>query len=338
MSTIIPKKFPLEKIVSLRAWDKNSDFSGVVHSFSSDTQEEIQHYIRPLVPRRPLTGKDVEAVPYTPEELPHLIAEIEQVRPQVDTGLGFVIFPAWKGLNVYESRVASWLVDNAFGEPRVQDDQGSHLIEIFNVSDQLSMKTGARYHVTREGNSPHTDAPQVLQDPDYLCLRCVSDGWIGGENILVSADSIYNNLLAQAPELISVLGSDFFFHCRGVAMIEGKEYFPAPILDVDEGGVRLRFLDYYIKAGHDLAGKPFTPEQQKAIYYLNSLFEQSDLQFRGRLQAGQQVVFANKRMLHSRTEFVDRHPAQPEYNPGQLEDLSTANRLMDRTWSYKRRF
>jgi len=167
-------------------------------------------------------------------------------------------------------------------------------------------------------------------------LRCVSDGWVGGENILVTADSIYNHLLTQAPELISVLSSDFFFHCRGVATVDGKEFFPAPILDIDEGGLRLRFLDHYIKAGQELAGQPLTSDQNRAIHYLNSLFEQSDLQFRARLQPGQQVVFANKRMLHSRTEFVDRNPARREYDLIQLENLPTANRLMDRTWSYQR--
>ena len=332
----IPQGFPLRPIESKRVWNKQSDLGNIVHEFSGETQKEVVTYIKGQVHQGPLTREEIESVKYDIEKLPKLTREINQVRSEVDIGRGFVVFPSWGDLNVHESRIASWLVDNAFGEAREQDDKGSRLIEIFNVSDNLSMKTGARYHVTREGSSPHTDAVQRPNDPDYLCLRCVSDALMGGENILVSADSIYNKLLENAPALITTLTNDFFFHLRGVEKIEEKEYFPAPIISIDNEGIRLRFLDHYIREGHKLAGKPMTYGQEKAIQYLNSLFEQSDLQFRARLEPGQQVVFANKRMLHARTEFVDRNPAREFYDPSQLENLETANRLMDRTWSYKR--
>ena len=332
----IPSVFPSEKIEHERSWNKDSNFSQIVHAFSKETQNEVRDYIGKNVAKKNLSKNEIESVSYNPNELSNLLAEIESVRPQVDTGIGFVVFPSWEGLNVHESRVASWLVDNAFGECGEQDDKGSRLIEIYNQSDELSMKTGARYHETREGNSPHTDGPQVLNDPDYLCLRCVNNAWMGGENILVTGESIFNNLLESAPELIAVLSSDFFFHCRGVDKINGREYFPAPIMSIDDGGIRLRFLDHYIRMGHEIADKPLTYMQEKAIQYLDSLFEQSDLQFRARLEHGQQVVFANKRMLHARTEFVDLNPASEHYDPMQLDNIKTANRLMDRTWTYKR--
>ena len=332
----IPDGFPKERIESLRAWNSDSALNNVAYTFSEATQEEVRDYIKKRVLDRLLSVDDIQNVVYEPDDLQNLEGEIESVRQQVDTGIGFVVFPSWDKLNIHQSRVASWLVGNAFGETRGQDDQGSRLIEIYNQSDRLSMKTGSRYHETREGNSPHTDAPQVINDPDYLCLRCVSDAWIGGESILVSADSIYNNLLKNAPDIISILSSDFLFHQRGVPQVGKEEFFAAPVMSKDEGGIRLRFLDHYIREGHEIAGKPLTNDQERAIQYINSLCEQSDLQFKAHLASGQQVVFANKRMLHARTEFVDRNPANEIYDLAQLEDLATANRLMDRTWSYKR--
>lgn len=336
METTIPRGFPTVPIVSARAWDKRSDFSGIVHSFSEKTQNEVVNYVKGQVSSCPLTRAEIEKVGYDSGKLPSLTEEIEKVRPQVDSGIGFVVFPRWDGLNIHQSRVASWLVDNAFGETRVQDEEGSRLIEIFNMGDNLSMSKGARYHVTREGNSPHTDAVQLLNDPDYLCLRCVSDSLVGGENILVSADSIYNNLLENAPWMIGTLSKDFLFHRRGVASDDEKNYVKAPIIGLDDGGIRLRFLDYYIREGHKMAKQPLTTEQERGIQYLDSLFAQSDLQFRARLEPGQQVVFANKRMLHARTEFVDYNTPKEVYDHAQLDNLETANRLMDRTWSCKR--
>ena len=166
INEIIPLGFPSEKIVSPRAWNKNSNLGKIVHEFSRETSEEVKAYVQLQVPKKPLTWEDIESVDYNPNKLPSLANEIECVRPQVNDGIGFVVFPEWSNLNVHESRVASWLVASAFGEPKIQDDLASRLIEIYCVSDDLSMKTGARYHVTREGNSPHTDAPQVKEDPD----------------------------------------------------------------------------------------------------------------------------------------------------------------------------
>ncbi len=336
MGQNIPTNFPTEPFKGPRAWNSHSNFENVVYTFSSETQAAVKEYIKSRVSEGTLTRQEIEEVPFDPQKLPGLTQEIDSLRPQIDTGIGFVVFTPWEGLNIHQSRVASWLVDNAFGEPKVQDEEGSHLIEIYNVSDDLSMKTGARYHVTREGNSPHTDAPQDPNDPDYLCLRCVSDAWIGGENSLISGESIYNHLLENAPEVIRTLSEDFYFQCRGVKQADGKDYFARPVLSFDEGGLRLRFLDHYINGGHKLAGVPLTFEQKRAIQYLDSLCEQSELPFRARLEPGQQVVFANKRMLHARTEFTDRNEACADYDCGQLNNPETANRLMDRTWSYKR--
>jgi alpha-ketoglutarate-dependent taurine dioxygenase len=326
---------PKEKIQSARAWDKGTDLGKVVHTFSNKTQAEVTEFVKMAVPEGPLTAERISQVVYDASVTPRLQAEVESIRDQVDNGIGFVVFPAWEGMDVHQSRVASWLVDNAFGECRVQDDKGTRLIEIFNKDDGLSMKTGARYHDTREGNSPHTDGPQVLEDPDYLCLRCVNDALIGGENILVTADSMYNWMLDNAPGVLETLGNDFIFHARGVPQVDGRAYFKKPVFEMDEVGLRMRFLDHYMKGGHKIADQPMTPDQSHALYVVNSLFEQSDLQFKARLAPGQQVVFANKRMLHARTEFADRSPATEVYDHASLANLSSANRLMDRTWTYK---
>lgn len=338
MTSTLPLGFPTKPIQSKRAWTSDSDLlSEAIHPFLEETQKEVKNYVGSRTGKGPITREQIQNIPYHPGQLPNLVNEIEGLRDQVDNGIGFVVFPALEnGLSVHQSRVASWLVSNAFGEPRIQDDEGSRLIEIFSTQGNPSMKTGARYHVTKEGSSPHTDGPQVLEDPDYLCLRCVSDGWKGGENTLVTADTMYNFMLEHNPDMINTLSKSFIFHRRGVPIGEGEAYFEAPILSMESGSLRLRFLDHYIRGGYEMAGIPLTDEQEGAIQYLNSLFDNPKLQFNARLEPGQQVVFANKRMLHSRTAFEDRNPPADHYDLSQLDDLETASRLMDRTWSYKR--
>jgi len=56
-----------------------------------------------------------------------------------------------------------YLMGRILGEPLVQNIQGEILVE---VSDKdRSMKTGGRYHDTREGGSLHTDSPQFPLPP-----------------------------------------------------------------------------------------------------------------------------------------------------------------------------
>ena len=336
MTTSTIGTFPTGPIEGPRAWTAASELEGVVHKFSPAAQEEVRRFVQERAPSGVLDRAAIEAVVYDPTALPLLTAEVDQVRPQVDQGIGFVVFPAWKDLDVHQSRVASWMVAGTFGETRVQDNEGRRLIEIYNADDGLSMRTGARYHETREGNSPHTDAPQRPDDPDYLCLRCVSDGLFGGESMLVTADTIHNRLLATAPDMLEALRGDFYFQCRGVDQVGGRDYFAKPVMSMDGGGLRMRFLDHYMREGHNLAGVPLTAEQERAIHGINCVFDESHLQFRALLEPGQQIVFANTRMLHARTGFADPNAPSQVYDLDQLANIPTANRLMDRTWSYKR--
>lgn len=333
----LPAGFPTTPIQSSMSWKQGSDMGDVVYAFSNEAQDEMRQYIEERAPPGVLSLDQITSVAYERKKLPVFSSEIERARPQVDSGIGFVVFPEWKGLDVHQSRVASWLVDNAFGEPAPQDVNGLKLMELYKVSEDASVKRGYRYHETSEGNSPHTDGAQVIEDPDYLCLRAVSQAAVGGGNILVSADSLYNAMLERAPDLIGSLATNFHFDVRGVTEQEGSAAsYVRPIMSMDNGEMRLRFLDWYIFEGHKAADVPLTLEQRRAIDGLNCLFDESDLQFTAKLEAGQQIVFANKRLLHARTPFIDPNKPKRVYEPAQLDDLDNANRLMDRTWSHKK--
>ena len=73
-------------------------------------------------------------------------------------------------------------------------EQGAFpIVEIKDVGK--SMKTGGRYHETKEGGSHHTDSPQWKDVPDYLSLFCVHNAKKGGTNLFLSAYTIHNKIL-----------------------------------------------------------------------------------------------------------------------------------------------
>ena len=61
-----------------------------------------------------------------------------------------------------------------------------------------SMKTGGRYHHTKEGGSYHTDGSHLYKNPpDYVGLLCINPAKKGGVSKFMSAYTIHNKLLDQ---------------------------------------------------------------------------------------------------------------------------------------------
>ena len=80
------------------------------------------------------------------------------------------------------------------------------------------MKTGGRYHQTREGGSYHTDSPSM----EYICLITLAcyfvfdPAKIGGTSKFLSAYSIHNQTVYKKIEyLLEQLYNKFHFDKRG---------------------------------------------------------------------------------------------------------------------------
>ena len=72
-----------------------------------------------------------------------------------------------------------------------------------------SMKTGGRYHHTKEGGSYHTDGSHLYKNPpDYVGLLCINPAKKGGVSKFMSAYTIHNKLLDQK-EILKVLYNRF---------------------------------------------------------------------------------------------------------------------------------
>ena len=82
------------------------------------------------------------------------------------------------------------LITKILGELIIQNIRQEKIVEIKDVGK--SMKTGGRYHETKEGGSHHTDSPQWKDVPDYLSLFCVHNAKKGGTNLFLSAYTIHN--------------------------------------------------------------------------------------------------------------------------------------------------
>ncbi|MBM3458631.1 MAG: TauD/TfdA family dioxygenase, partial [Armatimonadetes bacterium] len=80
---------------------------------------------------------------------------------------------------------------------------------------------------------------------------------------------------------------------------------PVPVLADSGGDLLVRYLRFWIEAGHATAGTPLTPAQRDALDQFDAALADPVLRAELMLEQGQ-ILFANNRwLLHNRTAFED---------------------------------
>jgi alpha-ketoglutarate-dependent taurine dioxygenase len=83
-----------------------------------------------------------------------------------------------------------------------------------------------------------------------------------------------------------------------------------PVLEFGPGGLLVRYLRYWIEAGHQKAGVPLTAEQVRALDALDAVLRRPQLRAEFDLRPGDTYFLNNRWLLHNRTAFEDH--AEPE--------------------------
>ena len=291
------------------AWDRNLEKNK--QKFLVDLNSEI---IEELVKRRNELDKIDE------NELSILKNGILKIRKEkLLDGVGFFIINGvcLKNFSTNEKKSIFILVSKILGELLIQNIQQEKVIMIKDVGK--SMKTGGRYHETKEGGSHHTDSPQWKNVPDWLGLFCVNNAKKGGTNLFLSAYTIHNMILKERKNLLNLLYERFHFDKRGEFKEGESPTVFEPIFEYKEGRLRFRYLRNYIDAGHGVQNQPLSKSQKEALALLDNLTRDENIILRYDLKPGDMVFSDNHWILHGRTGFEDH-------------DDENLKRQMLRTW------
>ena len=71
----------------------------------------------------------------------------------------------------------------------------------------------------------------------------------------------------------------------------------------------MRYLRYWIEAGHEKAGQPLTPAQVNAFNVLDGVLNRRELRVEFDLKPGDMYFINNRWTLHNRTAFEDHADA-----------------------------
>ena len=199
----------------------------------------------------------------------------------------------------------------------VQNDKNQKLVQVQDSGK--SMKSGGRYHQTKEGGSYHTDSPQWEKVPDFIGMCCINPAKKGGESKFVSVYSIHNKMLKEHKQFLEMLYQQFHFDKRGEFESKESPTVFEPIFTYNNNQLKCRYLRDYINDGQMIQKTPLSKEQNEALDIFDKIIHDENLVVSYKLRQNEMVFFNNNRVMHGRTSFED------------FEGIEN-KRLMIRTW------
>lgn len=250
------------------------------------------------------TGKSTESLTREDFPLDDIASDLAALRDRVRNGEGVVLL---RGLPVDRYSRDDlcrlfWGLGTHFGRAVSQSLMGDRLGHVTDVSRD---HPGERGYRSRRELDMHTDSD------DFLMMMCLQDARSGGVSRFVSALSVYNEMLASSPELVSILMRGFRYHWRGEEA-EGEEpitSYRVPVFSFRDGSLSCVFLRAFIDMAAEDLGEPLSNDEKAALDTFEDLCERPDLQLNLTLRPGDAYIVNNYTTLHSRTAFED-HEAQ----------------------------
>lgn len=296
----------LEPLRDLSAW-KSVDFENNeswIHRFTDEDLVEIEAALNG-VRERGLVVPDFGREEFP---LPKLEAKINTVLEEVEDGRGFALF---RGLPVEKYdldtlRIIYWGIGAYFGNPISQNSKGQILADVVDLGNDYS-DINVRGYKTSAELTPHVDSS------DLVALLCVNTARSGGESMLSSSMSVYNEILANHREFLPVLYRGFKRDLRGegvTAELDELTFHEIPIFSYFAGKLSCNMNEKIIRSAHTKMNQPLTPLEEGALKCVMTLARRPDICFRMFLQKGDIQLVNNYTVLHSRAEYTDH--AEPE--------------------------
>jgi Taurine catabolism dioxygenase TauD, TfdA family len=231
---------------------------------------------------------------------------MQAARFMVDEGRSFAIIDRlplddW---SEEEARSVYWLLGQLFGRPVAQTPRGGIFREVVNDKSVRGYGLGGAngsglltYHTDNSGNR---------LPPNYVSLLCLNGAQEGGVSQYCSTYTMYNAMLAHAPEYLERLFQPFYHDRLGLLQDTSEpEVLRAPALSFDGNLLTSRFSRNKIKSGYQKAGVEFDKESFAALETAVEILQQQHMAAEFLMERGHIQFINNREGLHHRTAFTD---------------------------------
>lgn len=233
--------------------------------------------------------------------LPSLGETLREIQHALQHGIGFAVIrglPAQR-YDIRKAAIAYFGIGSHLGEAVSQNAKGHALGHVCNLGFDPDLPTGRGYQSAKQLNF-HTDPADVV---GLMCLRKAKSG---GLSSIVSSATVYNEMLAQRPDLVHVLTQTLYRDRRGEIPENCLPWYRLPVFNFRDGQLTTNYVRSTIEKAQRFAEVPRLTDTQREAFaliertaadpalYLNMEFEPGDIQ-----------LLNNHYIMHARTSYED---------------------------------
>lgn len=265
----------------------------------ADLEQAASHYLK--------LGRDIGEIDKPTFSLNHFEQHVASLKSKLLSGVGVTVL---RGLPIseYTQELAAAIfcgIGTHIGSARSQNADGHILGHVRDIGVDPN-DPNSRIYQTSERQTFHTDSADVVG------LMCIREAKSGGKSLLVSAESIYNRLRVENPDLLPLLFDPISTDRRGEVPEGQKPFMDIPVFNWHAGKLTVFYQRQYIDSAQRFDDAfSLTDEHVKALDAFDALANNPELYFSMQLQPGDMQFVYNHSQLHDRTAFLDwPDPAQ----------------------------
>jgi hypothetical protein len=260
-----------ERLDGPSAWmgtDLQTRQNECLYTLCASDISEIEHAARHYLS----LGRDVGEITAQDFPLPQFSQHLQKMSQKLLHGIGVEVI---RGLPIqsYSLEFAAAIfcgLGAHLGSARSQNAAGHILGHVRDIGADPN-DPNARIYQTNARQSFHTDSA------DVVALMCLQDAKEGGDSLLVSAETIYNEMRATRPDLLSLLFDPITTDRRGELPEGMKPYMTIPPLSWHDGRLTVFYQRQYIDSAQRFPeAMRLTPEHIEALDYFDDLANDPD--------------------------------------------------------------
>ena len=247
------------------------------------------------------SGKPLGLIAQDLFPLPKFGVWLAQLRENLIRGIGFQLITGLPVEN-YSGQMRATIfcgIGSHIGRARSQNAAGHLLGHVRDVGADIN-DPNTRIYQTTSRQSFHTDSCDVVG------LLCVREAMSGGDSMLASSMTAYNEILKRRPDLAPHLFLPVATDRRGEVPENEDPFFTIPVYSWHRNFLTCIYQRNYIDSAQRFETAPrLSAQQLEALDLLDDIVNEPDMHLRMRLQPGDMQFVYNHSLLHDRTGFTD---------------------------------
>ncbi len=226
---------------------------------------------------------------------------LSALQEELKTGIGFTLI---SGLPVEE--LAPEIYSAVFcglgsylGKARSQNAAG-HLLGHVRDTGASAKDPSVRIYQTSARQTFHTDRS------DAVGLLCIKEAKEGGDSLLASSVTAFNEVMVKSPDLARELMLPVAYDRRGEIPTGQKPYMTIPVVNWYRGKLTCIYQREYIMSAQRYEDAPkLTQSQIEAFDLFDEVLNDDKINLKMRLRPGDMQFVYNHSLFHDRTGFID---------------------------------